>query len=126
YANTGAGYDFYGSLPNRVSANFGTIGGGWTNTIETNAFAASIGGGEFNVIQADAGKATIGGGSQNAIQTNAAGSTIAGGFRNTIEVNALNSAIGGGSGNTNNGKFAIVDSVWKDIPLDACCVKGSR
>jgi hypothetical protein len=101
---------------NLVLSDFGTIGGGLNNTIQTNSYASTIGGGEGitidvtsdhstigggngNSIQAYANSSTIGGGSYNRIYT-AWRSTIGGGIYNTIQTNAYESTIGGGYDNT--------------------------
>ena len=99
-------YDYFGlwyydgGSTNSVSADFGTIGGGLDNTIETNATIATIGGGLENTIETNAIFATIGGGYYNTIETTAVYATIGGGNFNTIEANAYGATIGGGNNNT--------------------------
>jgi hypothetical protein len=88
---------------NSVSADFGLIGGGYANTIETGASYSMLGGGIFNTMMAGARDSTIGGGDNNAIGTNAAGSTISGGGYNRIETHAFQSTIGGGAQNAIQG-----------------------
>jgi len=86
-------------FPNVIAANFGTIGGGTGNTIQTNANYATISGGGLNQIQTNALLATIGGGTANVIQTNAQEATIGGGSGNQIGYNSTSSTIGGGENN---------------------------
>jgi hypothetical protein len=107
----------YGPYTNSVSANYSFLGGGWGNSIQSNAdnsFLGSgvnnsiqpyadysfLGGGEFNIIQTDAHNSAIAGGFVNTIQTNAGGSVIGGGYYNTIQTDTRQSAIGGGEWNT--------------------------
>ncbi|MGI8967213.1 MAG: tail fiber domain-containing protein [Limisphaerales bacterium] len=85
---------------NSIFAYFSTIGGGYENTIQTNAHSSTIGGGYYNTIQTNASYSTIGGGSFNIIQATAHYSTISGGLFNTIQNNASYSTIGGGSFNS--------------------------
>ena len=97
----GGSGDYYGSAyTNRVEANFGTVSGGYQNTIQNNAESATIGGGAQNTIQNNAESATTGGGYFNTIQNNARRATIGGGYVNTIQTNAAEASIGGGYGNT--------------------------
>ena len=84
----------------QTGANLSTIAGGYGNTIQTSAFDSSIGGGAANTIQTNAFLSAIGGGSDNLIQANAKYATIAGGEQNTIQTDAYRSTIGGGSSNT--------------------------
>jgi hypothetical protein len=113
-------YPQVGAYTNRVSSDFGTIGGGGGNaiqsdayyettgctvgggignTIQSAAFQSTISGGANNVIQRTAYNSTIGGGTGNAIQSGGYWSFIGGGKDNTIETNTTYSCIGGGSGN---------------------------
>ena len=96
----GAGSYFGGVYPNSVAADFGAIGGGIANTIQTGASYSTIGGGNENTIQTGVFESTIGGGVGNMIQTGAFESTIGGGLGNTIQPGAYDSAIGGGVYNT--------------------------
>src|SRR5206468_203839 len=93
------------------SANYATIGGGYTNTIQTTNSFSTIGGGGFNIIQSNAIGSAIGGGAYNAIQTFSQYSTIGGGGINTIQANAYNATIAGGYDNTiHTGAFLWADS----------------
>jgi hypothetical protein len=111
----GGGATNYQGLPdtNSVSADFGTIGGGYGNQVGLLASAATIGGGyanqiltyssdatvgggQYNLILAESFDATIGGGTGNQIQYNAPSSTIAGGAQNVVQSGAFTSTIGGG------------------------------
>ena len=118
------------AFTNNVSANFGTIGGGSVNTIQTMALWATIGGGWGNTIQTNAQVATISGGLGNTIQTIALAATISGGAQNTVQSNAEFATIGGGSGNTiqTNATYATIgggyentiqDSANEDFPNEA-------
>jgi hypothetical protein len=77
------------SSSNRVSANFGSIGGG-----------------SGNWIQSGSDHSGIGGGWQNLIASNSYESVIAGGQNNTMS--STWSFIGGGIGNTNSGQLATI------------------
>jgi Chaperone of endosialidase/Regulator of chromosome condensation (RCC1) repeat len=93
-AGGGATNDQYGdSMPNSVSVDFGTIGGGELNTIQADAIYSTIGGGQQNDILPYAGNSTIGGGGLNSI--GGGGATISGGNENRVE-DALDSTIAGG------------------------------
>ena len=96
----GGATNLYGFVvTNSVAANFGTIGGGCANLIQTGAADATIGGGDNNQIQASATGSTIAGGEINQIQTGAYDSTVGGGYNNLIQNNATDSTIGGGDNN---------------------------
>ncbi len=89
---------------------YGTIGGGYYNTIQTNATFDVIGGGQQNAVQSGSGNATIGGGANNQIQTNSPDATIAGGQYNIIQTNSYASTIGGGYENVIQGApiYAVI------------------
>jgi endosialidase-like protein len=110
---------------NRVEANYGTIGGGAANTIQTLSRNSTVSGGWRNTIHADSGWSTIGGGESNSIEPNARystisggglnkaggfGSAIGGGSLNTVQTNAEHSAIGGGLRNliASNAMYATI------------------
>jgi hypothetical protein len=76
-----------------------TIGGGYQNTINTNAFSGVIGGGEFNMLDGGSLFATIAGGSGGYIGLDAAAAVIGGGANNWIEEAAQNATIAGGNAN---------------------------
>jgi hypothetical protein len=88
-----------GAANNSIGTFGSTIGGGYQNTIETNAYFSVIGGGAVNTIQTNSATSTIGGGSGNTIQTHAPGSTIGGGAQHTIASGAYQSTIDGGVAN---------------------------
>jgi hypothetical protein len=90
----------FGGWGNTLYAPYGFIGGGYFNTIQTNAGYSTIGGGDQNAIQPNAGASTISGGIQNMIQTGAYESAIGGGYFNVIQTNAYFSTISGGVLNT--------------------------
>ncbi len=85
---------------NRVTANFGTVGGGRSNIVSGGE--ATVGGGNENAARAAA--ATVGGGTRN----NAAGqvSTIGGGANNAANGNFA--TIGGGAENFVSGNHGVV------------------
>ena len=85
---------------NTVLADYGTVGGGLANRINSSSTAATIAGGENNNIANNSTDATIAGGYNNDIATNSSYATIAGGYINHISTNASFSAIGGGGGGT--------------------------
>jgi hypothetical protein len=112
-------------FPNSVSADFGTVGGGFrnaahsfavtvgggeANTIASNSPYATIGGGLFNNIRVDSNSSTVGGGFDNNIGSLASYATVAGGFLNQIVTNASWSSIGGGHENliTNEVQYGTI------------------
>jgi formylglycine-generating enzyme required for sulfatase activity len=90
----------YGGYTNSISADFGTIGGGFANSIQAVALGGTIAGGEQNTIGTFAMFSTLGGGSGNAIQSDARNSTIGGGYDNSVGENTFAATIGGGFENT--------------------------
>ncbi len=98
-AGGGAPYYFGNGMSNWIASDFGTIGGGVNNDIQTLDYESTIGGGNANTIQSNAYRSTISGGWNNTIGTNSYQSVIAGGINNAIRINANNSVIGGGQGN---------------------------
>jgi hypothetical protein len=82
------------SYTNSVAADFGAIGGGVNNTIQSYANSSAIGGGYGNTIQQGSTVATIGGGARNMILVDAYNSTIGGGVEN--QISGTGSVIGGG------------------------------
>ena len=96
----GGATNYFGTpLSNTVMAAFGTIGGGYDNTILSNAFCATISGGAYNRIDTNGFEAFIGGGYWNTLQSNAFRSIIIGGTWNTIGVNSGDAMIGSGAYN---------------------------
>lgn len=85
---------------NRVLADFGTVGGGRSNTAEGNS--ATVAGGEINI--ADGSLSVIGGGASNTASGNF--STIGGGRVNAAS--SLDSTIGGGAQNTASGIESVI------------------
>jgi len=85
---------------NKVTDNYGTVGGGWNNQAgnydgsASNAAYATVGGGNSNA--ASGGSATIGGGESNSASDNFA--TVSGGVGNSASKNSA--TVGGGYGNT--------------------------
>ncbi|VGO16732.1 hypothetical protein PDESU_05323 [Pontiella desulfatans] len=95
----GATNRFSFAAPNSVLVDFGTIGGGFGNSIETAAFDATIGGGGGNRVESFSQQASISGGWNNRILSGAEYTTICGGGGNMIGSNADGGTIGGGIGN---------------------------
>ncbi len=104
----GGGADFYfgGNVENLVASDYGTIGGGVGNNIQTNAYESTIAGGNANSIQPGAYRSTIAGGWGNTIETNASTSVIGGGQYNIVT--APWSVIAGGFFNTNAGGVSFI------------------
>lgn len=84
----------------RVSANYGTIGGGLYNTVS--GAEATVAGGSDNT--ASGGTATVGGGGAN--MATALAATVGGGAGN--RASGERSTVGGGSSNTASGEQATV------------------
>ena len=95
------GFNFSAGLnePNRVTANFGTIGGGSNNTASSSY--ATIAGGEYNT--ASGVWATVTGGEYNTASGQEA--IVSGGFNNLA--NGEDAIVGAGAANT-AGNFSIV------------------
>jgi hypothetical protein len=96
----GGGATLWSGAPfqNVVHADFGTIGGGWDNRVESGAGWGFIGGGRGNDLNSSL-DCTISGGCSNTVQNGTSSATIAGGTLNTIGSNAHYSSIGGGTAN---------------------------
>jgi len=85
---------------NRVTDDYGTVGGGQNNT--ASGHAATVGGGEG--VSASGGYATVGGGASNSAGGDMA--TVGGGYGNTASGYAA--TVAGGKGNTAGGSKASV------------------
>ncbi|GEM_PF-1817248 len=88
-----------GPYPNRVTDNYGTVGGGRGNTAGEEA---TVGGGINNT--ASGAWATVGGGQNNTVNTQSA--TVGGGAGNTAS--EAYATVGGGDGNSASGEYATV------------------
>jgi hypothetical protein len=88
------------ALSNWVTADFGTVGGGWSNSAR--GLSATAGGGFANAARAR--ESTVAGGIEN--DAGGTQATIAGGHRN--RAGGDNSFVGGGSGNIGGGTYATV------------------
>ncbi|MBC7528464.1 MAG: tail fiber domain-containing protein [Chthonomonadaceae bacterium] len=86
--------------PNHVTANFGTIGGGYSN-IASGGYAATVGGGNYNT--ASGSSATVGGGYSNIAPGGYA--TVGGGIFNTAS--GVSATVGGGYVNTASGDYSF-------------------
>jgi trimeric autotransporter adhesin len=113
----GGGAGNYSGLPqtNKVTSDFGTVGGGWANT--SSGFGATVAGGGRN--SSSWTYAVVGGGLQNnssdyaatiggGLQNNSSGTaaTVGGGWGNTSS--NLAATVGGGSGNKSSTNYATV------------------
>jgi hypothetical protein len=104
----GGGRSTWSNWPNRVTDDYGTVGGGYNNRagnddgIMGNAHSATVGGGSHNT--ASSLIATVGGGQANTASGEAA--TVGGGRANTASGEAA--TVGGGSGNTASSDRATV------------------
>ena len=112
-AGGGAPFYFGGNTENLVAADFGTIGGGVNNEIQSNSYESTISGGNDNSIQPGAFRSTVGGGWFNGIQANAPQSFIGGGFGNRIFGDTVpngDSVIAGGNANAilTNADFSAI------------------
>jgi len=107
------------SYPNHVAAYYGSIGGGYGNTIAAFANAAFIGGGDNNSVAGNS--AVIGGGEYNRIKAAADHGVIAGGIYNTNggefgvigggqndTVTTNNATVAGGYANKASGQYSAV------------------
>jgi hypothetical protein len=122
------------SEPNRVTDDYGTIGGGYQNQAGNDTGAANdaplntVGGGIHNIASgyratisggglnlASNYDATIGGGYSN--QATHLASTIGGGTTNIA--NGYSATIGGGYGNKASGFFSTIGGGGRSDPLDA-------
>ena len=110
---------------NSVSSDFGTIGGGLNNLIQSGSKWTTIGGGVDNIIGTNSSRSTIGGGVQNTIQS-ASYSTIAGGVLNTIQSGGTWSTIGGGLWNTNTGYYATIPGGKENVATNYTFAAGRR
>lgn len=79
--------------------DYGTISGGYENTINDNADYTVISGGYTHTIQGNSHYATVGGGNSNSIMESSTSSTIGGGNQNTINSSVYAGTIGGGDDN---------------------------
>lgn len=138
-----ANYGGFGSSPNSVGSDFGTVGGGDHNVIQTTAPYSTISGGSQNQIQTNASTSTIGGGSENRINAQGAAfggglSTIGGGINNTIGVTNFGAGatlfegghvIGGGNGNRIGENFAystIAGGLGNNIQTSSASIGGGE
>jgi trimeric autotransporter adhesin len=120
-----------GSIGNFVTAGIvgGTVGGGGAINFTVNEVSASytnrvtanfgtVGGGAGNISSGD--NSTTGGGYQNV--SSAAGATVAGGYRNRAP--GVEATVGGGRGNTANGKAATVGGGASNFANEEATVGG--
>jgi hypothetical protein len=121
------------AFPNRVSGDFGTVGGGEGNVAGDRSvvgggsqnlatgFRSVVGGGSFN--QATVEHSTVGGGTGNT--ASATRTTVAGGCRNVAS--HLDATVGGGSGNIASFSHATVSGGTKNTAssLDTTVSGGS-
>jgi hypothetical protein len=96
-----------GGPTNRVSVDFGTVGGGFANLVH--GYGSVIAGGDHNEIRTNANRSVIGGGFRNMIMDSAAFggfSTIAGGRENNVTGGSA--FIGGGALNSASNNYSSV------------------
>lgn len=87
-----------GGRDNRVHAESATVAGGFRNTIASNSLFSVIAGGQNNVISSNSSGIFIGGGFSNSISNNSTYSTISGGYFNGV--GTVGGTIGGGYNNS--------------------------
>ena len=87
---------------NSVFADFGTIGGGWSNVVEATAVSGTVAGGYGNTVGGP--DATVGGGNGN--QAGGTRATITGGQNNSAGGDWA--AIGGGAGNVAGNLYSVI------------------
>jgi hypothetical protein len=92
--------------PQRISADFGTIGGGLGNLVQS--YAAVVSGGLFNTIGPGSDFSAISGGHAHLIGTNSIYCTIGGGSGNEVKNDTPFSIIAGGIGNEMAGPFSAI------------------
>ena len=110
YAQVGGGErnrvhgGFHGTIAgggaNSIHATSATIGGGTSNSIETNAYESVVAGGFGNIIHTNALRSAIAGGAFHEIGVGAESSFVGGGTRNKAGSNAVHTTISGGSNNS--------------------------
>jgi len=100
--------------PNAEAADFGTISGGWSNSIGASATSSTIGGGWVNVVDTGSSNAVIAGGVGNTIQAAASYGVIGGGATNQIMASAQYATVPGGHGASVDkfGQFALASGVF--------------
>jgi hypothetical protein len=113
------------NLTNRVASDFGSIGGGIDNSIQSGT-ASGIAGGERNVIEG--GRSFIGGGVANEIRGVGFWNVINGGAENRIELSSVGATIGGGNANRiNSGDSAVIAGGFANrVDGDYATVAGGR
>jgi hypothetical protein len=118
FGTIGGGYsNTIGQSSSSVDTRFATIAGGFQNAIQEADFFSVISGGSQNLIGFDAYASVIAGGAQNTIQSGAFNSFIGGGFPNMIRSNASYSVISGGYFNTNGGHYSTVPGGYYNSAL---------
>jgi hypothetical protein len=83
----------------QTNSNFGTIGGGVLNLIQSNSASATVSGGAQNFVETNSFLAAIGGGAANTNQAHSPYGTIPGGWRNQVGPNSTAATVGGGENN---------------------------
>jgi hypothetical protein len=84
---------------NSVSADYGSVGGGYANRVDPSATGGSIAGGYNNRIRTNSLFGFIGGGAGNRLASDSGYTAIAGGCSNRISAGSVYSVIGGGHEN---------------------------
>ncbi len=106
------------SYTNSVTANFGTVSGGYGNT--ASGFTATVSGGIFNAAE-NAGD-TVGGGSDNIANGGGQPATVGGGYLN----NAIGawSTVGGGFDNSATNEFVTVGGGYNNTASGGASMVG--
>lgn len=106
-----------GGLENTNSSGYASIGGGYRNYIQSDAYYAVIAGGNGNLVESNADYSSIGGGAGNLIPTNAQYATIPGGKQNAATNYAF--AAGRRAKARHEGAFVWADSTDADFTSGA-------
>ena len=106
----GGGGNYFTGHTNRVTAHFGTVGGGAQNT--SSGEIATVGGGAYNTSSGHG--ATVGGGAANT--SSGEYGTVGGGNGNTISSVASYATICGGDDNSVGGAYSMAAGRYCNVP----------
>jgi hypothetical protein len=117
----GGGTGSYYGIPytNGVASDFGSVGGGLNNAIQTSAFGSVINGGYLNTVSGIYG--TVGGGSQNTVATDYG--TVGGGRQNSAN-NVETTVAGGRANNASGGNSSILGGYANTASGNVASVAG--
>ncbi len=113
-----------GTDTNRVSAIYGTVGGGSGNA--SGSMWSTVGGGRGNTVQANSANALVAGGSVNTVGSDSSGGVIGGGTGNTVSAVAPQATISGGSFNQALGTFAALGGGERNQATNYATVSGGN